>query len=860
MSPDIRHAPLLAITGIDVTWGAAKDLDDFERIIYEALPHEGESPSLSRLGKEEVIERLSRRALQDSEIDLDARSDALRVAFIAAANPHDPAHPLQPFAKGRPFFDMSGHVHPLAGALERAMSLLNENQADAVVFAAYEAGISTAGFSAPAGFGFDSAIHEPTLANGAGAIVLMPLDLAKRLNNRVYATVEASAFRAGEETGSNNGSSANRFQPPKLESVRICCREALDMAGKNPDEVEYIEASACGLDAVDGIEIAGLVQSYRLSEVDQRIALGSAPINIGYLGAAAGLAGVIRAALCLHHRMIPGVPNWNGPKLPALWKNTSFYVPAESRPWFKETGGTGRCAAVSAIGRNGSYAHLVLQEAYWQPVRTNRVLSSSGFYLIPVVGYSQGELLSQLNELQKSVANAVDLAALAADWYAKAHAAEDAAYGIAITGHSSEEIQREIGLAIKALPDTFAKGGEWQTPLGSYCTASPVGRLGQVALVYPGAFNTYPGVAKDLFRLFPGLYQRSDRLTSSLGNIFRERILYPRSLQPISKEQIAELEARLLADPISMLITGTAISVMYTHLLQDTFDIHPTAAFGYSLGENSMMYATGVWMSNGDEATARLEASDAFKIRLAGPQEAIREYWQVASSTEDSSQPLWSNYIVMAAPDKVNVVLETIPHVYMTHVNTPRQVVIGGNPQSCLAVLEQLRCSSLKAPFDYALHCEVIRSEYDELSRLHSYPVEQDVNLKMYSASGYDVIGLNQAEIAHKMADMLTTPLDFPRLVRKAYQDGARIFIEAGAGSNCARWVDEILKTTPDGSQYSHLALAMNRRGTDDYHTIIRMIARLFSHRVPMNLSVLCPSPNRLAEKEERREFWRDAG
>ena len=70
----------------------------------------------------------------------------------------------------------------------------------------------------------------------------------------------------------------------------------------------------------------------------------------------------------------------------------------------------------------------------------------------------------------------------------------------------------------------------------------------------------------------------------------------------------------------------------------------------------------------------------------------------------------------------------------------------------------------------------------------------------------------SQREIADKMAHMLTSPLDFPRLVHQVYADGARVFIEAGAGGNCARWIDESLKGSP------HLALSMNRRGTDDYH------------------------------------------
>ncbi|MBE0697945.1 MAG: hypothetical protein IH586_13565, partial [Anaerolineaceae bacterium] len=261
--------------------------------------------------------------------------------------------------------------------------------------------------------------------------------------------------------------------------------------------------------------------------------------------------------------------------------------------------------------------------------------------------------------------------------------------------------------------------------------------------------------------------------------------------------------------------------------------VHPAAAFGYSLGENSMIYASGVWASQGDQAAARLEESAAFRVRLAGPQQAIREYWEIELPPQEMEKSLWSNYLVMAVPEKVQAVLAKESRVYLTHINTPRQVVIGGDPEACQRVLNDLHCSSLQAPFNYAIHCEVMRSEYAELAVLHNYPVENETSLRLYSAAGYAPLTMGQEEIAEKMAEMLTSPLDFPQLVQKVYADGARVFIEAGAGSNCSRWIDETLKGSP------HLALSMNRRGTDDYHTLVRMVARLFSHRVPLRLSAL---------------------
>ena len=80
---------------------------------------------------------------------------------------------------------------------------------------------------------------------------------------------------------------------------------------------------------------------------------------------------------------------------------------------------------------------------------------------------------------------------------------------------------------------------------------------------------------------------------------------------------------------------------------------------------------------------------------------------------------------------------------------------------------------------------------------------------------------------------MLTHPIDFPRLVDLAYQDGARVFIELGAGSNCSKWVEACLKDRP------HAAMSINYSNLDDHSAILRLLARLISHQVPLDLSVL---------------------
>jgi PfaB family protein len=532
--------------------------------------------------------------------------------------------------------------------------------------------------------------------------------------------------------------------------------------------------------------------------------------------------------------MIPGAPGWSAPKLTALWRGAPFYVASESRPWFAAGAGPGRLAGLNLIGRGGSFAHLILTEPQDRPSASNTALAFGGAYLFPLVGDSLEDLTDALRDLQQALLFSSDPARLAAERFEEARANGPAQFGISIVGREPGEIAREIDLAINALPQAFEKGIEWQTPLGSCCAPSPVGELGEIALVYPGAFNSYPGVGKDLFWLFPALFERMGEVTANIGAVMRERLLYPRSLAALTKEDLSAREAALLADPVAMLNSGTALAILYTHILTGVFGVRPGAAFGYSLGETSMMYATGVWRQ-GDQAAARLAESEAFRVRLAGPQNAVRAHWGLPEAGAPGEAPLWSNYLVMAAPDRVRAALQDEPRVYMTHVNTPRQVVIGGDPAACQRVIAFLRCSALQAPFDYALHCEAMRSEFDALADLHDWPVEQAPGLRMYSAADYTMIPTpyERSAVSRKIARMLTEPLDFPRLIQTVYADGARVFIEAGAGSNCARWIDETLKGQP------HLAISMNRRGTDDHASLLRTLARLHAHRVKVDLSAL---------------------
>ena len=401
-------------------------------------------------------------------------------------------------------------------------------------------------------------------------------------------------------------------------------------------------------------------------------------------------------------------------------------------------------------------------------------------------------------------------------------------FTLSLIGKDNADLAAEINHARRGLPRAVAAGSEWQTPSGSYFTPAPLGADAGIAFVYPGAFSSYPGMGREIFTAYPEILHHMSTLTSDPWYTLRGDQIYPAGLDDMPAADLSALETCLSADPVAMLSSGTTLAIAITWVLQKRLNLSPLAAFGYSLGESSMLFSLGVWQ-DGDQAMRELDVSPVFKSRLAGPRQAVQEYWNLDGNTLAN----WENHILMASASDVFKVISSFPRVYLTHINAPRQIVIGGDPVGCSQLIAALGCPSLRAPFDHVLHCPPVLNELPGLRRMNEWPVWPMAGIKLLTADGYTNLPETSEKIAEGIARMLSNPLDFPRLVRQAYQEGSRIFIEVGAGSNCSRWIDETLAEQP------HLAVPTNRRGIGDRSAFLRLAARLASHRIPVSLRIL---------------------
>ena len=505
------------------------------------------------------------------------------------------------------------------------------------------------------------------------------------------------------------------------------------------------------------------------------------------------------------------------------------------RPWFELPFTEKRLSTPRLQERKINNSSIQLEKGYLSRHHPDQPFSNFGLYLLPINFDDPQQSIQKIDEIKNRIVDCQNIESFIDESLAEYKNHKPGIYTLIVLGSSKQEIFNELEHARIGVSKSFIDGNDWQTPVGSYFTPNPFGPEEKIAFVYPGAFGTYVGMGREVFYLFPQLHNALYTLTSDPGNIINENSIFPQKNTLSVREHLQKM---LNNNPTQMISSGVCFSYLYTVILRDIFNVKPDAAFGYSLGEISMMFAMGIW-TQADAIRTSMEASPIFHERVSGPQTAIRDFWKLHENNgETINPPIWANYVLMASYEKAQESVKNEDRVYITHINTPRQVVIGGDVKACQRVVAALKCMYLQAPYHHAIHCEPVASEFNAFMHLNNWPVENKPDIPIYTAADYATFQYKSESIKRSFAKMLTNPIDFPRLINLAYEGGTRIFIELGAGSNCSKWVAATLKGKP------HLSISINQSNVDDHVSILRLLARLVSHQVPVDLQVLKGNSN----------------
>ncbi|MEV1147334.1 beta-ketoacyl synthase N-terminal-like domain-containing protein, partial [Micromonospora sp. NPDC049799] len=245
---------------------------------------------------------------------------------------------------------------------------------------------------------FDARANGFTRGEGAGALVLKPLARAVRDGDRIHAVIRGTAVN---QDGRSSG-----FTAPNVLSQVALIEAALAGADAGPADVGYVEAHGTGTALGDPIEMEALATVLGRRNGGAPLAVGSVKTNLGHLEAAAGVAGLVKAVLCVQRRQVPPVVHLRTLNPRIDLGGTGIVVPDRLIDW---ADGAGRLAGVSSFGMSGTNAHLILG-AVTPDELTGRPATPSA----PVVGFVVSARTSEaLRELAAAYAGRVRRLSLA---------------------------------------------------------------------------------------------------------------------------------------------------------------------------------------------------------------------------------------------------------------------------------------------------------------------------------------------------------------------------------------------------------------------------------------------------------------
>ncbi|ACY13745.1 6-deoxyerythronolide-B synthase [Haliangium ochraceum DSM 14365] len=388
--------------------------------------------------------------------------------------------------------------------------------------------------------------------------------------------------------GCNQDGRSNGLTAPNGESQRALILEVLRRARVAPEEVSYIEAHGTGTPLGDPIEVEALAATYGRPRPDgEACMLGAVKSNIGHLESAAGIAGLIKAVLCLQkQRFVPNVhfevlnPNIE-------LRGTPFAIPTESQPWPRAE--TPRRAAVSSFGFGGANAHAVLEEAPEHAAASDSAAAAGARPQVITLSAGSPAALRALAGRYVSHLGERPGCALA-DF---AHTVQ---IGRAPLAHRAAFVARDRDQLVRGL-ESCAAGGEAGGDAGGVSADRAVlhhgevtrGARGRVAFLYTGQGAQHLGMGRALYEAQP-VFRRALDECAELANPHLER--------PLLEVMFASPDDASSAEALTQTNYAQPALFAYEHAMSAlwrSFGIEPAAVIGHSVGEIAAACAAGVF-------------------------------------------------------------------------------------------------------------------------------------------------------------------------------------------------------------------------------------------------------------------------
>jgi len=398
---------------------------------------------------------------------------------------------------------------------------------------------------------FDAVGQGTIFGSGVGAVLLKPLDRALRDRDHIYAVIKGAA-------ANNDGSSKTSYTAPSLGQQAQAVADALARGGVHPDSVGYLECHSTGTIVGDPLEIEALSMAFRKNtERRQFCAIGSVKANIGHPEQAAGIIGLIKTALVLHHKQIPPSINFDTPNPAIDFAGSPFYVNTALSDF--AAADTPRRAGLNSLGIGGTNVFVILEEA--PQGSPEGAVEEQGPHLVTLSAKSADALIARVAQLLQWLNDNPD-ASIADVCYTTNVSRSQFAYRFAAPARSMEELKSRCAAWLETQ---------------RYAAAKPKQTVrAPIAFMFSGQGAQYAGMAAQLYRSHTVFRDALDRCAALARPHLSHDLLdviFARGLDETLINRTDYTQPALLA-----------VEYALAELLQ-SFGIVPDAVIGHSLGE-----------------------------------------------------------------------------------------------------------------------------------------------------------------------------------------------------------------------------------------------------------------------------------
>ena len=573
---------------------------------------------------------------------------------------------------------------------------------------------------------FDHRAQGTVFGSGAGAVALRRLEDAIADGDPIWAVIKGSAVN-------NDGAAKAGYLAPSVDGQTAAIARALDHAGVAAQSIGMVECHGTGTYLGDPIEVAALTQAYRAeTQAEDFCRIGSVKTNIGHLDTAAGVAGLAKAALALHHQQIPPSLGYEAPNPAIPFEGSPFRVNDRLYDWPAQA--APRRAAVNALGVGGTNAHMILEEA---PARAASEESDFPFHVLCLSGRNKAAL----------DANSAALAA-----HLRAHPEQPLA-DVSFTlkeGRRGFDKRRILVAETHEEAAALLEGGDSRRVF----THDHLGPDPEVVFMFPGGGAQYADMARDLYETEPVFAEWMDRGLDHLAPQLEYDI---RAIWLPEPEDRAAAEAKLKRPSVQLpliMIVEYALAQLWL-----SWGVKPAAMVGHSMGENVAACLAGVMRFE--------ECIDLVLLRGRLFDEVPAGGMISISAPLDQITPLLGEGLDIAS------------------VNGPELIAVSGPDDALKALQARLDAAGLdhqRIAIDIAAHSRMLDPILD---RYRAFLATLDLRapqMPFLSNRTGKMITAQMATDPDYWVDQLRNTVNFADCISTLSADARRVFLEVGPG------------------------------------------------------------------------------